>query len=660
MQLAMISVAAPWMACGAIAAFGLPVLAHLLSRTRYREVRFPAARFVQRAVAATSRIESPRHRLLMLLRWLVLILLVLAFMRPQWTPSAKAGSNDRGVALILMIDASASMQRTTDGASLYDRAQREARQLLDQLDPSRDVAAVVYVNHSPESLLPKTTGQLNLLIDQLETSRHGYTHPNWAGGIALTQRLVRDEARAVRIVTLSDQQGTQPDAQALALMRPDIRVDHLRIAGPTNNTSIRLVDVSPYPAIKGRSMTAVVEAENFGDTPSNVRIRCQSNAQNLQQTVTLGPNETRRITFSLQAPSGQQERLTLNLEPIDVLNADNIAGGIVPVQATSTCLIIHDPSPGSEQLADRIGLMINPGTGDNAALSTIKKIASDQVATALSKIDPAQTRTVMLINELPLSDIASQALEAYAQSGGGIVQVVADRSADQIETAASKIDFDLAPLRVFEGPSRAGLASLSWPGVSNAAIDPRAQPILVDEMQRIIVAQMPRGRGRLIAINAKLSPEPGGLLAQPAFVVLFNELCRFASPGPAMPQPARPGDPLPASLMGSGLAEIPEQADREADVYTAPGFYSGSDPGNTTYVSLDPAESDTRTASVWTNTGTAADNGAGTSAVSPIRPDVIEFWPYLLVAALALVAAESLLLWRFAGSHRTVPQGRTV
>lgn len=239
--LAVVSFVAPWMAWGAAAAVGLPVLAHLLSRTRYREVVFPAARLVQQAVAATSRIETPRHRLLMLLRWLVLLLLVLAFMRPQWTPKALADDKEKGIALIVLLDASASMQRAEGGTTLYDRALREANQLVDQLDPTRDVAAVVRVDHAPEALLPEATAQFGLLADRLSSTKPGYTHANWAGALEAAQRLLVDETRAVRLITISDQQGEQPDAP----------IDHLRIDGPVDNTAVRLIDLRPYPALQG-------------------------------------------------------------------------------------------------------------------------------------------------------------------------------------------------------------------------------------------------------------------------------------------------------------------------------------------------------------------------------------------------------------------------
>ena len=62
--LAILTFLSPAWALGLFAAVGLPVLAHLLSRTRYRPVDFPGTRFVAQAVLQAQQINRPRHWLL--------------------------------------------------------------------------------------------------------------------------------------------------------------------------------------------------------------------------------------------------------------------------------------------------------------------------------------------------------------------------------------------------------------------------------------------------------------------------------------------------------------------------------------------------------------------------------------------------------------------
>ena len=662
----MIGFLSPWMAWGAIAAVGLPLLAHMLSKTRYREVVFPAARLVQRAVAATSRIETPRHRLLMLLRFLALLLLVLAFMRPQWTPDAKANTSDRGIALILLLDASASMQRSESGATLYDRALREAQRLIGQLDPSRDIALLYRIDHAPASLLPEATAQLRLLADRADATVPGYTHANWASAVADAQRFIADETRAIRIVTISDQQGGQPDLRLLTDGQPDVTVSHVRLDGPIDNSAIRLLDIRPYPPTKGQPITVDIEVKHFGDQPRSATLTARFQGTQTKQSIDLNPGSTQRILLRLPTQTSDAGLLQVTLDRPDAMSADNTAGVWLTTQQQPRVLVIHDPGFDSQRRAYRIGTLINPG---ELAGRTQPQVVYESIATAgpiLEEADPADLRTVVLINEMVLPDALSEQLEAYAQGGGGVIQFVADDDPTAQTTTAANIDFELEPLRVFEGPARAGLASLVWPGVSNRLIDPLAKPILIDDLERVIVAEMLRGRGRLIAINAALS-DAGGLLAEPGFVVLFNELCRYASPGPALPMPFRPGQAMPGVLRDAYELRLPQDAQADGQVLTVPGAYAALSPGGAItdliHVELDPSESDTSPTPGWSDINATSQrdrssaSGAEASTGALIRENPVELWPYCVLGVLGLIAFESLLLWRFSGAFRPALQG---
>lgn len=655
MSLAALSFLAPWMAWGAFAASGLPLLAHLLSKTRYREVSFPAARLVQQAVAATSRIETPRHLILMLLRGLILLLLVFAFMRPQWTPDARLADDGRGIALILLVDASASMQRTDAGLTLYDRASRQAHGLIDGLDPSRDVVSVIRVDHAPSVILPEPTAQFSLLKDRLSRTKPGYTHANWGRALTLAQRLTHDERREVRLIILSDQQGEQPDVAA----------DHIRIVGPTDNTAVRLVDVRPYPAIRGQPITAILEARHFGEKPTTLQLSTRLAGQAFKQTLALAPGEARRLHVALPPVQDEQALIEVTLDTPDAIAADNLTGGLVPIQNETRVLVIHDESNTSTTVAKRLALLLNPGEVAGVTLPAVALRSASDALAVLDSADPAELRTIVLFHQGPLPDPLSQKLEAYARSGGGVVQFLVDESASPSQRSrAFDIDFDLPPLRLFEGPARAGLAALPWPGVSNAMIDPQALPILVDAQARVIVAELLRGRGRLIAINAALGPEPGGLLAEPVFVVLFNELCRYASPGPALPLSARPGDPLPGRLRNAAHPRWAEGADPNALSFTAPGPYAVLDQSGLAqeliYVQLDPNESNTSRPPAWSHSSIGLAEGDrpmdDQAVADSLGQAPIELWPYVVLGMLGLVATESLLLYQFAGPRKPARQ----
>src|ERR1044072_3803868 len=109
---------------GAIAA-ALPVLAHLVRRTRAVKLEFPSLMFLRRIEQKTIRKRRLRNLLLLALRCAALLLLALAFARPYFTKNpvaASAGQANR----VILVDGSYSMRY---GES-FNRARQAARNLI--------------------------------------------------------------------------------------------------------------------------------------------------------------------------------------------------------------------------------------------------------------------------------------------------------------------------------------------------------------------------------------------------------------------------------------------------------------------------------------------------------------------------------------------------
>ncbi|MFN3167839.1 MAG: BatA domain-containing protein [Phycisphaeraceae bacterium] len=676
--LGMLTFFSPWWAAGAVVAIGLPLLAHLLSRSRYRDAVFPATRFIRQAVEQTTRIEQPRHRLLMLLRWLLLLLVVLAFMRPRWLPEAEAQSGDGGMVVVVLLDASASMQRTEAGATLHERAVRQTNDLLNTLDPARDAAAVVRVAREAQLMLPEPTANLSLLRDRLDAAEPTYESADWPSAVAAVQRLAETSHRPVRVVVISDQQGDAPDFGDAASNRLVVR--HIKIDGPAGNAAVRVVDASPYPAVSGRAFTAQIELAYDGRQPRDIDLVATLAGERVQRVVELRPGDRRSFSVSLQAPRDAGVGLfRVAIGGADPIAVDDADGLVLPAEDRTRALVVHGPTVECEQLAQRVAAMLRPGEVEGFVLPEVGTVRVQQAADALREADPARLRTVVLLGPADIDDALADVLKAYTQRGGGVVAFVDDvrllpptdrlalplaraenRRYLEVDRPASGIDFALPPLVVFQGPARAGLAGLTWPGVDPAQTSAGAQALLASENGTPIVAADTLGRGRVVALNTDLSPGPGGLLAEPAFVVLFNELCRYASPGVVLPRPARPGDAMPGVLRDASRVSLPEGVDHDATAIARPGAYLALDAAGEVreglWAQLDPTESDTRTGKGWADRDAGDPDAALTSASDSAarligRAPPIELWPYFATAALLLAAGESLALSRFASGR---------
>jgi len=120
--------AAPWALWGMLLLAG-PLLVHLLSRRTATRRLFPTLRFLDHARLQPVSRRTLDDRALLALRLGILALAALALSRPQWTDPVRAGARTpTDQAMVLLVDTSASMQRTSRTAT---RAVEEARRLAD-------------------------------------------------------------------------------------------------------------------------------------------------------------------------------------------------------------------------------------------------------------------------------------------------------------------------------------------------------------------------------------------------------------------------------------------------------------------------------------------------------------------------------------------------
>ena len=110
----------------------VPLIVHLLRRRVGRTVDFPAVRYLARMEREHSRELKMRHRLLLLLRVLAVILLALAAARPV---ARLAGVGHSPVAVAIVLDNSMSSGAVSEGRSSLDGLREEARSLLQSLSP---------------------------------------------------------------------------------------------------------------------------------------------------------------------------------------------------------------------------------------------------------------------------------------------------------------------------------------------------------------------------------------------------------------------------------------------------------------------------------------------------------------------------------------------
>lgn len=194
----------------ALGASVLPVVIHLLSRRRAKDVSFPSLEFLERMKTDRMRRLRLKQLLLIILRTLIIIMVVLAFARP--TINSAFRQNARTSAVII-IDGSASMMYVHNGEALFNTALRKARELLDILGKD-DMAALILSSNVPGILGPGMSGNKKELADALARVENPLTVNNATRSFSLALEMLESSAdpnKEIYFITDSAE-NTLPDS----------------------------------------------------------------------------------------------------------------------------------------------------------------------------------------------------------------------------------------------------------------------------------------------------------------------------------------------------------------------------------------------------------------------------------------------------------------
>jgi len=216
----------------ATAALAIPIILLYMLKPRRQPVNVSSLMLWQQ-VLMDQRANAPWQRLkrnlLLLLQLLILALLALALARPYFKIAATVEGN-----VILLLDASASMQATDVQPSRFAAAQNEAINLVDQLSVG-DAATLIIVAQTPQILASTTTDhrQLRQLIRQA-TVTNGPA--DWNAGLNLAAANAAATQTDSTIVIISDG-AIWDESQGPAPAMP-VPVESISIGASANNQGI--------------------------------------------------------------------------------------------------------------------------------------------------------------------------------------------------------------------------------------------------------------------------------------------------------------------------------------------------------------------------------------------------------------------------------------
>jgi len=315
-----------------LAALAIPIILLYMLRLRRKQVQVSST-FLWEQLLREQQANAPwqklKRNLLLILQLLVLAALVFAIVRPAVpVPAITTGS------VIVMLDASASMNAADAEPSRFEAARHSISTLIDSLGPVSSMTLIL-VGQTPEILAASETDKasLRLALNNAQVSQGG---ADWEGAFALAAGAARGGEAASTTVIVSD--GGLPQTGLPALSGD---VQYLPIGISSENLAITALALRR--GVDGPELFA--EVTNFSETEKTALLSFDFGGSLLdarQLTIAAGNRESLTLSNLQDAPGVYQAHIS-NLQtglPLDPLPLDDTAFAVYQTNTLRRVLLV--------------------------------------------------------------------------------------------------------------------------------------------------------------------------------------------------------------------------------------------------------------------------------------------------------------------------------
>jgi hypothetical protein len=651
----------PWFLAG-LAAVGLPVWLHLLRKHKSQPLPFGSLMFWERHTQSSIKHRRLRFLLLFALRTALFVLIALAFAHP-YIERKSIPFQHTGEVTVVALDNSLSMR----AGGLFDQAKRMAKSEISGLRPG-ERAQVLEFGARVHALSEVTDDkqQLNAAIDAAEVSDDRTS-------FAELSRSLRSIAQSLklplRVALYSDMQQTGMPANFNDLrLNAAIRLEpHALASKQAPNFTVENV-IAPRRVYDGKKQRVLATVASFGEPK-------------LTRQVSLALNGRAIETKSVEVPEGG--RATVEFQSLDVpygLNKGSVkieGGDALPADDTFYFSVERsDPRPALfvYEAGNQMGLFYF-----KAALEASGQSAFD-VQSALveqtANVNPSKYAFVVISDVGALPGGFESQLREYVQNGGSVLVTLGHNAMAKMKVPVSEDRIAESRYAGREGdrfqtaawldPSHPSIQKdNNWAGVKfyrALRVDPGKSRVvgrLSDETPLLMDQQI--GAGHVEVFASTFDNIDNDFPRHASFVPFVEQTARYLGRLDAGPPAVQVGsfEELRDSKdkgssvdvvdpKGGRVFDLKEAATAQNIQFTMAGFYDIRRPNRQNElvaVNSDRRESNLTPASaedlkLWQNTANAT-SGGDSSATSEQKP--VSLWWYVMLAALALAIAESVL-----------------
>lgn len=419
---------------GGIAAFSIPLIIHLLNRSRFKTLDWGAMHLLDSVVASNSRRIRLEQLLLLLIRCAIPALLAFCLARPvltQW----RSLPGDAPASTVILLDNSYSMDALGKSGTRISEAIDDTRQIVNSVGKGSDTS-VILTGGVPAALFETPVFDTKAITDQLAFLETGRGATSLQQTLEIGSSVIAGMASSRRnLVLISDFQVADVDAltpaqidqfrQQIAAQAVPPQVTLIQRSGErTNNIAIENVELSTTALGVGQQFKVRVRIKNFGtlDVPE-ARLQFLVDDQVVGLTeIAVAADATAQALFVHKFEAAGSHVLKFDIDAGDELKTDNRFLAVVDVIDSIEVLMI-DGAPSREPMrseTDFLSVALTPFSMGRMQLA-------DLVETRIVGVDEVDdealgwARVVIMANVSKVDEERLRNLNDFVQRGGGLI-----------------------------------------------------------------------------------------------------------------------------------------------------------------------------------------------------------------------------------------------
>jgi Aerotolerance regulator N-terminal/von Willebrand factor type A domain len=651
----------PWFLAGALAV-GLPVWLHLLRQHKTTPLPFSSLMFFEKRTQSSIKHRRLKYLLLFALRVALLILLALAFANPfvNTSPAAAAGGKKL---VVLAVDNSYSMRQS----DRLERAKQQAVQALSSMG-GEDTGLVLTVGSSVQ-LMNEATIDRPTLRGAIQAIGPSDSRGSYAELARSLRSIAQGAHMPVEAHLFSDmQKSSWPSNFSDARLAEGTKLVFHSVADKRlPNFAVETL-LAPRRIYDPKKVRVQATISGYGTAKASKKVTLLLNGKELaskQAEIPAGGRASVEF-LTLDAPYGMN-RGEIRIEPADDFPSDDHLLFSTERADPRHILFVYEARNQRSLLYYQTAL-----DASNEAAFVLDPVTLDQVA----NVSPSKYALVVLSDVTPPEQFEA-ALDKYVRSGGAVLIALGRMAALHgrvpvfgeaiAETRYATRDRELFQSATYIDPAHPAMkGNHQWDSVKfyqSVRIDPGKSKIvarLSDDTPLLLEKQI--GEGRVLVFTSTFDNISNDFPLHPSFVPFVSETASYL----AGLDEGSPNYPVGAFLelrstretgttvevldpSGKRALSLEEAARAQTIALTSEGFYDVRRPNGRhelVAVNADRRESDldvlpAETLALWENTGQGSASAAAGAEAGPGAKR--SFWWYVLLAALALAVAETIV-----------------